>query len=200
MEFKDGASIYTSDGKEAGRLHRVVIEPDTKEVTHIVIQKGLLFKDDKVIPIVNVASTSEEKVSLSCTTDDLKKMSPLMIKQKEPVSEAFERGQSYDPLAGGMVANPIQERTISKRTIPEELVALKEGAQVRSDDDEHVGHIECVKTDPETGFVSHLIVSQGLLSKNKITVPIWWVKLLDDDEVHLAVEAQELEALGTEKD
>lgn len=42
MEFKDGANVYTSDGKTAGSLQRVVIQPETKAVTHIVVHKGLL--------------------------------------------------------------------------------------------------------------------------------------------------------------
>lgn len=62
MEFKDGASVYTSDIKVTASLDRVDIDPDTKEITYIVIQKGFLTKEDIVIRLDNVASTTQEKV------------------------------------------------------------------------------------------------------------------------------------------
>lgn len=198
MEFKDNVSVYTSDGNKAGSLQRVVIDPETNEITHIVIQKGFLFKEDKVVAVEEVASTSEEKVTLNCTTDKLQEMPPLDIEQFEPLSGASGRGQNFDPLAGGLYWNPAPERsviTVTKRTIPDDLVALKEGAPVMSKDDEHVGSVERVFTEPENGKVSHFIVSQGLLLKTRKAIPIQWVKALDDEQVHLTVLAQELEDL-----
>ncbi len=34
MQFEPGASVLALDGQEAGHVHRVVIDPKTKEVTH----------------------------------------------------------------------------------------------------------------------------------------------------------------------
>ena len=62
MEFKDGASVYTSDIKVTASLDRVDIDPDTKEITYIVIQKGFLTKEDIDIRLDNVASATQEKV------------------------------------------------------------------------------------------------------------------------------------------
>ena len=62
MEFKDGASVYTSDVKVTASLDRVDIDPDTKEITYIVIQKGFLTKEDIDIRLDNVASATQEKV------------------------------------------------------------------------------------------------------------------------------------------
>jgi uncharacterized protein YrrD len=193
MEFQDNANVYTSDGKEAGNLHRVVIEPETKEVTHLVIQSGLLFKNDKVIPVTNVVSAEHEKVTLNCTVDDIKEMSPLKIEFQVP-NDASGQGRTYDPVTGGMSYAPALT-TETRRTIPEELVALKEGAQVISDDNKHVGNVESVLTEPANLNVSHFIVSHGLLSKTRKSIPMQWVKILDEDAIHLSFEAQEFETL-----
>src|SRR5689334_22715840 len=65
MQFKQGAVVMTSDGQDVGRIDRVVIDPVSKAVTHIVIRKGVLFTEDKVVPINVIASGNEEIVRLS---------------------------------------------------------------------------------------------------------------------------------------
>ena len=40
MPFSHGASVFSTQGKEVGRIDRVMIDPKTKKVTHIVIRKG----------------------------------------------------------------------------------------------------------------------------------------------------------------
>ena len=58
MEFKEGAVVFSSDDKKVGHIRRVVIDPKTEEVTHLVIEKGFLFVEDRVIPIEEVQAQS----------------------------------------------------------------------------------------------------------------------------------------------
>ena len=193
MEFQQNTNVYTSDGKGVGSLSRVVIETETDQVTYIVIKTGLLIKDDKVIPITNIASADQEKVTLNCTGEDIKEMSPLNV--EVPVTgDVSSQGRAYDPLTGGAVPAPAVV-TETRRTIPEELVALKEGAHVITENEKHVGSLDCVITEPETVKVTEFIVSQGLLSKTRKSIPIEWVKVLGEEEIHLTVEDREFNAL-----
>jgi len=195
MEFKDGTRVYTSDGKEAGSLSRVVINPDTREVTHIVVQRGLLVKEEQVIDVDKIDSASQEKVTLHCTIDEFKEMPPLEIQIEHP-APISQQAQNYTSLSGGVYWNPALERSLiteTKRAIPEELVALKEGAQVMGKDHEQVGNIECVVTETETGKVIRFIVSQGLMLKTRKSIPIQWVDTLGEDTIRLTVEARQLE-------
>jgi len=41
MQFRENADVFTPAGEKIGRLDRVVIDPGSFEVTHIVTQKGL---------------------------------------------------------------------------------------------------------------------------------------------------------------
>jgi uncharacterized protein YrrD len=189
MEFKESANVITADGKGAGSLQRVVIKPESYEVTHIVVQSGLLFKDDKVIPVTNIASAFEDEVALNCTDNELQELPPLKIEVQVP-NDASGRGQAYDPVTGGMLYAP-PSITETRRTIPEELVALKEGAPVISDDNKHIGNLECVVTRPASANVTHLMISHGFLTKSMKLIPIQWVKMLDEEKVQLTVEARE---------
>jgi uncharacterized protein YrrD len=73
------------------------------------------------------------------------------------------------------------------QNIPDDTVALKEGARVISDDDETVGSVERLLTDPRSNRVTHFVISQGLLMKERKMVPVDWVRLMEEDKVHLAV-------------
>ena len=71
MQFKDGTAVFTSTGEEVGHIDRVVIDPGTKEVTGIVVRKGFLFTEDKVVPISLIAAATDERVTLREDAGDL---------------------------------------------------------------------------------------------------------------------------------
>jgi uncharacterized protein YrrD len=216
MEFRENTSVYTSDGKDAGKLQRVVMDPETKEVTHIVILKGLIFREEKVVEVQKVASAAADTITLTCSMDELKEMAPLEVSPNGPGEEELEpRPDGEEPLAGGIYVNPatnvpgtnsamnpamnpafnsniVQEKT---RTIPEELVALKEGARVFSADDRPVGTLKRVFTDSQTGSVTHFTLTYGLLVQTLKSIPVGWVKEISDDEIHLNVLAQKVTTL-----
>lgn len=37
MEFREGTDVVTAGGEKVGEIERVVIDPRTREVTHIVV-------------------------------------------------------------------------------------------------------------------------------------------------------------------
>ncbi len=92
MQFKQGTKVYTSDGKDVGSVDRVVLHPKTKEVTHIVIRKGFLFSEDKIIPLALIDSTTDDRVTLRGIASDLDTLLP------------FEETH-YIPLDKGEISN-----------------------------------------------------------------------------------------------
>src|SRR5689334_2270052 len=74
MQFKDGARVFTADGKEVGQIDRVVIDPRSKQVTHVIVRKGWLFTEDKVVPVSWFAESNEDRAMLMETKEDLQKL------------------------------------------------------------------------------------------------------------------------------
>src|SRR5260221_14110391 len=74
MEFKEGTGVYTADGRKVGVIDRVVIDPRSDKVTHVVIRKGFLFVEDKVVPIDLLAEASEDGILLRPDVHDLDKL------------------------------------------------------------------------------------------------------------------------------
>ena len=63
--FQKNANVLTASGKQIGSLQRVVLHPETKVITDIVVQGGGLFsKEYRIVPIDLVDETTENQVIL----------------------------------------------------------------------------------------------------------------------------------------
>lgn len=211
MRLKENARVVTADGNAVGHIDRIVIDPGTKEVTHVVVRKGLLFTEDKVLPMSLISNVVDDQVLLREDAGDLESLPDYEETSYTPLDE-YERTQIsaedyvapvywYPPYPGfgwgtypaAFAAPRYVAHTVEN--IPEGTVALEEGAKVLSADSQHVGNVEQVLTDPEADRATHIVISQGLLLKNRKLVPTTWISSLSGDEVHLAVGASLLESL-----
>jgi len=209
MELKEGTSVFTPSGEEVGNIKRFVIDPATKEVTHVVVQKGWLLREDKVVPIKMINSANEARVELDQQVEDYELLPPFEETHYVEAPEKEDYGQSatravpvywYPPV--GYLASPTYGPTIynwppveTKLNIPEHTVPLKEGADVISVDEKHVGGLERLFVSSDNDRVTHFVISQGLLLKERKLVPAHWVDRVEEDKVHLTVSADLLDRL-----
>lgn len=209
MQFKLGAKVYTSDNQQVGVVDHIVMEPDKKEITHLVIRKGFLFTKDKVVPVSAVQSANADRVILQQIASNLDEFRDFEEKHYVPAgSEVWPEGggsggskDSTQSLVGypGIGGAPFaaEPHHVTKvRNIPEDTVALKEGAKVVTSDDHHVGNVERVVTSPESeGQATHLVISQGLLTKTRRLIPVEWIAHILEGEVYLEVDQPFLDSL-----
>jgi sporulation protein YlmC with PRC-barrel domain len=209
MQFKQNASVYTADGKDAGRVDRVVLDPTTKTVTHLVIRKGFLFTEDKVVPIELLEETHEKGIRLRAEVSDLNTL-PLFEEKRyvqaaetepPPLEVEFRPPGLYPaPMnaAPTLATSPVASTYVmaTEQNIPEGTVALKEGARVTTADGKNVGTLEQVLTDPGQDRAAYLIIAQGLLMKERRRIPSTWVSQITEDEIFLSVGAHTIEELG----
>jgi sporulation protein YlmC with PRC-barrel domain len=206
MELKQNASVLTADAREVGHLGRVVVNPQTKEITHLVVRKGLLFTEDHVVPIDYVDWATEDQITLRHAAGDLRTLPPFEEQHGTLVDEGLARPNMIPPadqapVLAGMSEGyrpPPGQRLMAhiEQNIPDGTVALKEGAKVITADGKHAGTVEYIATGPDTLQITHLQITKGLLTKEKRPIPIAWVSLLGEDEVHLSVDQKTLEAVS----
>ena len=89
---------------------------------------------------------------------------------------------------------PLYKRKTEKN-YPENMVALKEDAKVIASDGERIGNIERMITDAKNEAVTHLVVSSGLLQKERKLVPTYWLTDVSEDEVHLSIDSHDFDRL-----
>jgi uncharacterized protein YrrD len=212
MELKEGTNVFTSSGDEVGKINRFVLDPATNEVTHIVVQKGWLLPEDKVVPIAMISTATEERVVLNQKVEDLDQLPPfeeihfVELTDEEIHAEdsaAFRYAPAYywyppsgyigsPGFAPGYYGWPPVETT---RNIPADTVPLKEGANVISSDGKHVGDVERLFVDNDSNRATHFLISEGLLFKERKLIPTHWVRSVEEDKVKLAVPSRLLERL-----
>lgn len=222
VELKEGTSVFTFDGEEVGKINRIILDPATNEVTHLVVQKGWLFSEDKVVPFELVSSATEDKVVLSKDIDDVNQLPPFeeshFIRTPDAdldetfrdrmvegdVNRSGTPGYSFAPAyywypPYGYVGYPVgyygwpPMETV--RNIPEDTIPLKEGTDVISSDGEHIGDVERLFVDTGSNKATHFVISQGVFFPDRKLVPAHWVKSVGEEKVHLAVSAKVLESL-----
>ena len=202
MEFKLGAKVNAADDQQVGTLAYIVIDPEKRQVTHLVVRKGLLFTRDEVIPINAVGNAEGDRINLLQTARDLEQYPQFEVSQLVETEPEGAMHESSPVLIGSISAGsapmPAGPRYINRmvRNIPIESIALKEGAKVITSDDRHAGNVDRLITQVEEEHrISHLVVSQGLVLRKWSLVPADWISNLQDSEIDLAVDAQRFDSL-----
>src|SRR5215216_1535993 len=105
MEFQSGAKVINPRGETVGTVDRVVLDPRTKEITHIVVRKGLLSPVDKVLPVRYVARTEGDRIMLQ---PDLTQADMDELQEFEETEYLLADEQDYvkRPQAGAATAAP----------------------------------------------------------------------------------------------
>jgi len=196
IQFQKKATVLAADGTQVGSIERVVVNTNSNVLTDIVVRKGgLLDQEEKVVPIGLVAETGESQIVLRDSAGTLEGFPDF---EERRLVDGHKNGESQStgaqpnvvgfPLMGApVVAVPPTETTRIEQNIPDGTVALKEGARVISAEGKHIGNVESVLADPEVDQVTHLKISTGMFAREKRLIPINWVMIVGEDEVHLRV-------------
>ena len=187
----------------------------------MVVRKGFLFTEDKVVPIDQIREATEERVMLQGEAGDLRDLPPYEETQYLPMdweerpdaklATAPER--TTDTVIAQIAPSLFWYPTVgiqplgyenkggtgyvaTKETnIPSDEVAIKKGARVTTDDDKEVGSVEEVITQAQTNKATHFIVSHGLIFKVHKAIPVQWVNEVTEDGVTLSVHSEMLDRL-----
>jgi uncharacterized protein YrrD len=213
MQFKEGMDVFTADGQKIAKVDRVVIDPSSKEITHLIVRKGVLFSTDKILPLPLVNSVTTEHITLHDNADDMPELNDFEEDWYVPVADeevsptypaaAARPLYRYPPpgvLRGDYYGRPYADTAqpeIEKeaRPIPEGTVALEEDAEVVSAEGEHVGDVARVIADSDTNQVTHFVISEGLLLKEQKLIPVDWISSIGEDSVRLAVKSRQVDDL-----
>ena len=209
MEFKEGTKVKMANGDTVGTVDRIVIDPVSDEVTHIVVRKGFLFTEDRVIPIEDLSWADDETVLLSGSVEDFESfplyeetyyVSPTGEYTTAPWSTWDITPLYYYPPAGmgfypySPIAHNEPKVAQHTRNVPDDTVVISKGTTVTTRDGENAGHVEETFTNSE-GQVTHILISKGLFFTTERLVPVHWVRWTSDDEIRLNVPNEVVENL-----
>jgi uncharacterized protein YrrD len=209
MEIRIGVPVVAEDG-EAGRVSRVVLDPETTQVVGIVAEEAGMLPHDVVIPVSAVLNASDDAVCVSGTLDDVSQYPPFTLSQYVtppadwmPPTDLSLPASVYlfpeSPYLVGAFHRPATQADPS--VVETEAVGAGEievsGSTAVYCRDGAAGYIESVVTEGETDQVSHLIVRRANVGERDVLVPVSEVESVGDDVVYLAMDRNDLDMQPT---
>jgi hypothetical protein len=205
-EFAIGAKASCSDGS-CGELRRLVIDPATDTVTHLVIS-GHRREDGRLVP-VGLAENTVGEIRLRCTRaefDKLDRAEESELVEGTPggggglLGDALvhEGGEAYAPAGPGELLDvgpqPIRRRVSIQDVVPEGETQVRRGDHVHAVDGE-IGRVKGFLVDPENHRVTHVLLQEGhLWGRKEVAIPIGAVTEVDDG-ARLNISKQQVENL-----
>ena len=206
LEITEHTKVFTAHDEYVGKVDRIVIDPLTRKVSHIVVHKGVLLPEDKVIAVGRIATATEERINLARGShpDEM----PAFVEQHYvELDEADQdpEGQSgaatapfvwYGPY--GMVSTMYESsmRLVTKRNIPERAVALESDISVCALGRDEIGRFDEVIT-TDAGLATHIIVTMSDSTLDRKAIPMHWVDNITENEIMLGVTSWMVDAIET---
>jgi uncharacterized protein YrrD len=203
MQFTKGATVYSADLDNIGRVTHIVFKPRLRQVTHIVVRRGLFFAKDTVIPLEMFRNALPHMAALYDNAETLQDLPVFRETVYVPI-EPERNSLAMEPMGneGGLYVNAPANQAPKyvkqvKQNVPDDALVLRTGAHVISEDQHMLGRLYSVEVDSQTHHMTHISVSQGLLWKTYRRFPAFWCQFVDENQVIVPAKAATLNALET---
>jgi sporulation protein YlmC with PRC-barrel domain len=187
--FMIGASVRCADGA-CGEVTRVVLNPVTREFTHLVVEPAGRRGLGRLVPLGLADATSGE-IQLRCTIAEFEKLDAAEETQFVPGTKGYaaygsEQVLSWPWLSLGGTASVEGDsvagvsETVTYDAVPLGEVEVRRGDRVYATDGE-IGHVEGLVIDPRNHHVTHVLLQEGhLWGRKEVAIPISAVTEADD--------------------
>jgi sporulation protein YlmC with PRC-barrel domain len=213
MDIQLEAPVVTSDGADAGKINKVVFDPNTSETKSIIVHAGGIFGRNVAVPIDVVRVAAPTRVELTWTKS-----------QFEAEPDFVEENYVYPPetwvapygwasgsvlwpggyLPGVVLDNPALDMTKEQRERlreeDENNALVGQGAEVVAMDGTKVGSVDNLMVDPVSHKPSRVVMKRGFLFTEDVELPGDWIQGYDDGKVTLNVDKVTVEQLAKRRD
>jgi len=165
-EFAIGASASCSDGV-CGVVRRIIIDPDNRTVTHLVIKPKHRLQPGRLVPVDQVDTTTGE-IRLHCTLAGFDCLEPA---EETELVEGLGLGISALP-GGPPLGIPEPAPIVVQDVIPIGETEVSPGDPVHALDGE-IGHVQGFLVHPDDRRITHVLLREGhLWGRKKVAIPI----------------------------
>src|SRR5689334_24621893 len=208
-EFTLGARASCSDGF-CGEVIRTILDPDTRTVTHLVIEPKHRQMDGRLVPLDLVDATGGE-IRLQCSLAEFEQLEPA---EEVDLAEGMDYGGGYGQAeavqgygnVGGMgvggstsgmgIGMGLGHRTpvVVSHAVPLGETEMGPHDSVLAVDGE-IGRVEGFAVDPVHHEVTHILLKEGhLWGRKEVAIPVSAVVSLDAG-IQLSLTKKQVEEL-----
>ena len=164
-QFTIGARASCTDG-HCGQVRRLIIDPASETVTHLVIQPGHRQEAGRLVP-VHLVETADREIRLRCTRAEF-----------DSLDHAAERDMVAGPESseiigrGGVSGAALRQTTVLEDVIPVGEQEVGPGEPVHAVDGE-IGRVQGFLVSPADDRVTHVLLQEGhRWGRKKVAIPI----------------------------
>jgi sporulation protein YlmC with PRC-barrel domain len=218
--LSDDAKVISSDGKEVGKLHAVVVDPRDDEVTHVVVNAGPHFPSPGFgapklvsVPMDQMEGAEEGKVFLSCSEQDFNAIGPYVERDfvphpqpdgEEEVEEPDGRPRPVRALwnaaaalaasfANQLVGIPVPRETFKVAQFERQIVY--DSPIWRIEPHEQLGEVERILVGHESDEIEALVVRSGHAFNEDTVLPVDYIEEILDGVVRVQISDDQMQSL-----
>ena len=165
-EFAMGATASCVDGP-GGKVSRLIIDPATETVTHLVIEPKHRPGVGRLVPL-DLVDTTAGDIRLRCTVEEFGGLEPA---QETELIDDVTAGLGIGGLNAPMgVTSPVQ--TYLQDVVPLGEADVDRGDPVHALDGE-IGRVQGLLVEPDDHRVTHVLLQEGhLWGRKKVSIPV----------------------------
>ena len=164
-QFTIGARASCTDG-HCGEVRRLIVDPATETVTHLVIQPGHRQEAGRLVP-VHLVETTDGEIRLRCTRAEFDQLDHSA--ERDMVAGA---GSPEIVERGSLSGAALRGATVLEDVIPVGEKEVGPGEQVHALDGE-IGRVQGFLVNPGDDRVTHVLLLEGhLWGRKRIAIPM----------------------------
>ncbi len=198
LALRFGENVFAY-GKHCGQLAKIVVTPKLWQITELIVEDGLLFKQATVLPISAVSDTFGQNINLNIPVDQLKsfpEFQETLLKKGQsdwPAPKAVGEVE-YFTLPGTAVpalATPAKKA----RTGVSPTALILDGETMVECLESQIGRLSHVIVDAKDYLISSLVFAQGTLFPKNYTFSSYYVDYLSEAKIQIALTRAEADQL-----
>jgi hypothetical protein len=188
-EFAIGTRASCSDG-DCGELRRIIIHPDARTVTHLVIEPRHGSHPGRLVP-VDLVDAAGGEIRLRCTIAEFENLDPADEEDLVEGAGLGIGGMPGGPPAG--IPGPVQ--VVVEDVVPVGEAEVCPGDPVHAVDGE-IGAVQGFLVSPDDNQVTHVLLKEGhLWGRKKVAIPISAVTGSEDGIINVNLTKKQVEGL-----
>lgn len=214
-----GSQVVGHDGEPIGKVTRVVLSPDVREVLEIIVRAGHLRHTDRIVEVFQIARVEGETVHLTLRADEVSRL-PRLIYHEYVVPAPREARSGPYPISGSVAGGlttpgiwgsnytgegfqtvnrsffesaPIDSAAVEMRSnLPADSVVLGRGSDIVDRDGHAIGVLHDVVYDDYADVVA-IVAASGIFRNNRIVIPADALDSITNGRITLTVTAAEFD-------
>ena len=199
FDFDIGAQVHCQDGN-CGRLAKVVVDPETQQVTNLIVEAGFLLKRARVFPIAVVETTTVEGIYLSIVSADLSNYPEYReVEHERPASGAEAPFTASGAILPGGMALPEQSVPLVREKVreglsSEDLTLVAQGTPLKNQEGVF-GKVDHVIVDADSKEITGLVVRHGFVFPELLNLPVSLIEYVGEKSIFVSATNEELQKL-----